>query len=1009
MLNSFYRDILPGQGSYCLFLLPERAHVWFDDIDDLTRRTEQAAERGGVYFGTSAFIEPTNRTQANVAALRALRLDIDAGPEKFAKHGDEVYETQELALAAVVPFFKATRLMPTYLVSSGAGLHIYFCLGEDLDPGAWKRLATSLAKLCDQYDLKIDGSVTTDSARVLRPLGGLHPSGERVRLLARRGPIYDVDAMRALLPAPDIAPTGLTKYASINDELDLGYGSQPSSALKAAQHCGALREVADSRGDVPEPHWRAMIGLVKRTVEGIDIAHEWSSGYDGYDPDEVERKFNLWSTGPTTCVEFAKHSHACRTCKFNGKVKSPISLGLMTQQEIDETEPEAVEQQVEEAPAADTGEPVDPWHGQIPSGFEVIRDKGGRPTLVYAMVVEKESETGDIVPTTVHVPFSRDIFWLGQWAEAFDTKDSAQVTLNVWSRGSVKRYLLDQTLIASQSDLLKFLAGKSVFTLPHKRAAQAMQDFVKASMEKIRATGHRPKIGDHLGLRILEDGQLVAVQGNHAIYPDGHIEEAMLTPALLSVARKYKTPLPPEDSGTWGPEVWPDIEQRAKQHVEFLRKHYSAQGMEKFQLAIMLCLSSPLMPFVDAGFFAGSTLPTGRSLSVSLFSRNGGRGKTTVMQAAMLAYGVPGNLVGDSSKESATDLARLAHLPMIGTLPSVMDEMGNNNDRTVSQAISVVANGMGRVRLSKDGALSETQPFALMNLIATNKSQRDMIATANDTTNAVQWRLLELEVDDMPEYDQAARDEFSVDWSTVNRDCAGALGAVLHRLICQAGVASINALVGKACSLAAQRLGAEQTGRFQYRGLGAMLAAHTLLAKAGLGIFPIDPLIAVFKEAYDAGAEFAKVNTQPTDGCQLLSRALQDLAPNTLVTENETHRGRNSGEDAYDRPLNERGIPDVIEARHIRSTGVTYLSVDALKAWCKKQGLPERTIVRDAVAAGVIQMGVRANGARYSADFYVLTKGMRSDMKLRCRCYTVHTRKLWGASSTEETPGETAT
>ena len=70
--------------------------------------------------------------------LHTLRLDIDAGPEKLAKHGeDAVYTTQKQAVVAAAEFFKATELVPTYLVSSGAGLHIYYCLDEAIDPEAW--------------------------------------------------------------------------------------------------------------------------------------------------------------------------------------------------------------------------------------------------------------------------------------------------------------------------------------------------------------------------------------------------------------------------------------------------------------------------------------------------------------------------------------------------------------------------------------------------------------------------------------------------------------------------------------------------------------------------------------------------------------------------------------------------------------------------------------------------------------------------------------------------------
>ncbi len=107
-------------------------------------------------------------------------------------------------------------------------------------------------------------------AHVLSDFGTL----ERARLS-----IHDPAELREKLGV--LAP--VRKATGINDDLDLSYQGPPSSAVKIAGHCGALREVASTGGNVAEPHWRAMIGLVKRTVEGLDIAHQWSSGYDGYD------------------------------------------------------------------------------------------------------------------------------------------------------------------------------------------------------------------------------------------------------------------------------------------------------------------------------------------------------------------------------------------------------------------------------------------------------------------------------------------------------------------------------------------------------------------------------------------------------------------------------------------------------------------------------------------------------------------------------------------------------
>jgi hypothetical protein len=331
-LATFYRAVLPDAGQFCLFLLPEARHVWADSIDDLVELTEKYQDRAGVYFGTSAFKTTDNRKQTNVLALRALRLDIDAGPEKLAKHGiDAVYATQQDALADSVRFFKATKLLPSYIVSSGAGLHIYFCFDQDLTPEQWLPLAKALSFKGIQQDYKIDPSVTEDSARILRPVGSVHHGDVRVKVLKATGKTYGYAEMSELLGAQ--APT--RKYdTSINDDAISKVEGPPSSAFKIAEKCGALREVVDAGGAVPEPFWRAMLGLVKFTVEGDDAAHEWSQGYDDYDPQATARKLAGWATGPTTCTEFAKHTTACATCQYKDKVKSPILLGRLVDEAI---------------------------------------------------------------------------------------------------------------------------------------------------------------------------------------------------------------------------------------------------------------------------------------------------------------------------------------------------------------------------------------------------------------------------------------------------------------------------------------------------------------------------------------------------------------------------------------------------------------------------------------------------------------------------------------------------
>ena len=307
MLTPFFEAVLPRVGHLALFSLSNKQHVWAQTIPELVQDVEQRSEQQGVYFATASFWQPSNRTQDNVQALRALRLDIDAGAAKFKKHPDGAYPTQQDALRAVMAFTSAHKLKPSYIISSGEGLHIYYCLTDDAAPEVWMPLASRLGQLCAESGLRADNSVTCDTARVLRPPGTLHPNGQRVAVLGSSGRVYTLEEIRQRL---GVAPPSETDIAfagaetrkfnlAVNEDVRAVEGP-PKSIHKISAHCGAVNEAAASRGDVPEPYWRAMIGIVKFTVEGREMAHELSRGHEDYDSGETDRKFDAYGAGPTT-------------------------------------------------------------------------------------------------------------------------------------------------------------------------------------------------------------------------------------------------------------------------------------------------------------------------------------------------------------------------------------------------------------------------------------------------------------------------------------------------------------------------------------------------------------------------------------------------------------------------------------------------------------------------------------------------------------------------------------
>jgi hypothetical protein len=1010
MLDTFYRDVLPQDGFFALFRKDNKQHVWCADHDELVYHSERLANVPDVYFATAAYKAPSQRSQDNVQALRALRLDLDAGPDKHARDPDRTYVDATEAVRAFVEFTRAIGLAPSYLIHSGAGLHVYYCLEHDAGPDEWLHAAVLLGKVCKALGLKADRAVTKDSARVLRAPGSLHYSGNRVQVLRHTGRKYTltyiVDVLQRHAPEetqPDLpagAPPKAAGHALNQDILDSIKGP-PKSLEKIIERCGAMRHVAQQRGNVPEPLWRAMLGIVKYTKNPED-ALALSDGHPEFDPAATMHKMERWTAGPTTCSEFDANCDACGSCEHRGKVKSPIMLGLPTRDDL-------VREKVEQAQAAggalvdddlagldmDTLPPDQsagqPWEGMIPQGFSVI-EHNGKWCLTTMRTIEVKSPTGDKSQVQVVVPITYDMFWLGAWTEAGGTDDNALATLHVLIDGVVRTYDMDQSLAANRRKLLEFLAGKAVHLTTNKKAADAVEDYIKANLQRIRDGSKRFRVNHRFGVRIDAKGRTVCAHGKYVIFPDGTIQEGMMSSKMREYAEAgFSLPLPPSASGEWSPDVWrTHLIPKAHQYVAFLRKYYEREGMENFQLALTLGLASPLMPFVTGDYHRGENLPS-NGVTVALYSRDSGRGKSAMNKVLMAAFGDPAATVKDSNQLGATIISRVSKLSTHGTMPVTMEEVGQSAEDSVAAVVSLVANASGRDRAGQKGEYSPGRGWALVNLMSTNRSIRDMIAASQKESAAIQNRIIELDINRLPDYDEGVMASFNKDFGELVHHCAGAFGALLHLLICKLGAARLNVLVSEEVNRARSVIGASQESRFQWRAMGAALAMRRMLKAAGIEFFDENVLVEAFKESYRASAEYVDEVQMPDSGVELMGMFLNDIKDRTLITDTETSGyGFKQGQDQI---LNLR-LPSTVVARHVQSLRATYVSTAALREWAREHRVSERIIIADCKKHGVlVPIGPpSAGGWTRSMDLFKGTKEHGGSMT---RVYRINLPAIW--------------
>lgn len=318
----FLATVLPDQGRYCLFLLPERRHVWTDSIGGLAALVEKHKDRHGVYYAPESF-KTEARSKSNALAVKTLRLDIDSGQKKHDKDPLGTYATQHDARQALRAFTTATGLEPSLIVSSGEGLHVYYVLNESCAPHEWQPVAEALKRFCKGHGLRTDPTVTADSARILRPVTTLHPNGQRVSVLEATGKVYALAEFAQQVGAgqdnTDSLPTPSRLYdLSVNADVLQQYDATPADFELVKAECAAVRWAADpiNQPKVGEGYWRGLLGIVKHCAGSDELAHTVSSAHPEYDSDLTDKKLAGWTVGPTTCEYFAEHNReACTGCK----------------------------------------------------------------------------------------------------------------------------------------------------------------------------------------------------------------------------------------------------------------------------------------------------------------------------------------------------------------------------------------------------------------------------------------------------------------------------------------------------------------------------------------------------------------------------------------------------------------------------------------------------------------------------------------------------------------------
>lgn len=286
------------------------------------------------------------RKRGNIKELRSFWLDIDVKPDQLEK----AYATQREAFTALRDFVRANDLPAPYVVSSGVGLHVYWPLVEALDGDKWNHYADLFKQITEEAGLKADPSRTSDRASILRvPDTENRKAGRAVTPVVVKvtGVVTPTEDMlkkiaflastKNLKSAPPRAAAQINVNAAVAANNALANTFAPVAVNKVIKRCPQLQWQFSNPGDVPQPLWYAMIGVIRHCINGEKACHKMSqldaSRYDANAVDTKIAQLKNGGYGPTTCAKFeAEGSTHCKTCKWKGKVGSPITLATTAEE-----------------------------------------------------------------------------------------------------------------------------------------------------------------------------------------------------------------------------------------------------------------------------------------------------------------------------------------------------------------------------------------------------------------------------------------------------------------------------------------------------------------------------------------------------------------------------------------------------------------------------------------------------------------------------------------------------
>jgi hypothetical protein len=873
--TDFLSLVLPPTETYCVVGLKKDAkpkQIFVTSVEEINNYADALLHRGfDAYFALASFVNDSGRTNNNASHLNSFFLDLDCGLGK-------PYADQAEGVSALKEFIKKTGLpKPTAVVNSGRGVHVYWVVEQPIHKDEWRGLAEGLKALCTAQGLHADQAVTADTARILRIPDTLNfkdiSDPQPVKILMS-GSRVGIEALKDKFIFNDFHIPGKAPFQRSIDPTTLALLGNYQSRFKTIlikslqdEGCAQIKYIYENQEEVEEPLWRAGLAVAHYCVDGAKGIHILSNKHPDYNANTTTRKA-AQTKGPYTCETFKKLSPAaCVGC--TQRVSSPIQIG---REIIEPTEDEKVIESVEPV----TKElrtytipkyPFPFFRGNVGGIFkkadpdiETDKDELIFPYDFYVVKRLYDPEDGECILMRLHLP-----------------------------KDGVRDFIMPLHDVLSKDKFISTISKHGVTALGKKQERLMM--YTTRWVEELQAVGKAEIARKQFGW--LSDDSAFIV-GEKEIRPDT-VEYSPPSAATLPLVPAFGTK---GDYHEWRDTI----------------NHYRHPGMELRAFAFFQGFGGPLLKFVGGGMLNGFLL--------NLISREGGTGKSTLLQAINSIYGNPDALMM-SYKD--THNFRLQRFGILQNITATIDELTNMKPEMMSDLVYDITSGKGKGRMSSKANVERvnTTSWKLPVVSTSNKSIRDALLSIKSFPEPELLRILEgtLSIDTTMDAVQSKR-HFGRLGSNYGHAIVPFMQHVMSNLPATIDfINQVNEKIDRAAGITSNE-------RFWSAGLAMDLAGGMIAKQLGLHDIPIQP---VFDHAVELVQNTRKSNKESMfDSEDFLGAFLQRHFHEILVINGEVDK-RTSLETG---PIREPRGP--LTARYEPDTKLLFIAVRTYREECNK-------------------------------------------------------------------------